>query len=310
VDVPRLIEGNVAIQAFTIVTKSPRGQNIEHSPAASDMVTLLAVVQRWPLRTWGNLTERAVFQAQQLRRFAERSAGRLTLLETRADLREYLARRSKTPGITAGFLGIEGAHALEGELDNLDRLFEVGVRLMGLTHFFDNEVGGSAHGVEKGGLTDFGRRVVERAQELGVVIDLAHASEPLMDDVLTGTSEPVLVSHTGVRGTCDNRRNLSDRHIRAVADTGGVVGIGFWPTAVCGSDARAIVRAIRFAVDLVGPDHVALGSDFDGTITAPFDASGMALVTEALLDAGFSEVETGKIMGGNVVRLLDRLLAH
>ena len=190
----------------------------------------------------------------------------------------------------------------------MDRLFEVGVRLIGLTHFIDNAVGGSAHGVERGGLTDFGRTAVGRAQELGVVIDLAHASEDLIDDVLSLTTAPVLVSHTGVRGTHDNQRNLSDRHIRGVAATGGVVGIGFWPTAVGGSDIGAIIRAIRFVADLVGADHVGLGSDFDGGVTTPFDVSGMALLTEALLSDGFSEEEIARIMGGNVVRVLERVL--
>jgi len=309
VDVPRLIEGNVAIQAFTIVTQAPRGLNIERNDAtSSDMITLLAVLQRWPPRTWGSLTERAVYQAEKLRRFAARSAGKLTLLETGADLRTYLVRRAETHRITAGFLGIEGAHALEGDLNNLDRLFDIGVRLVGLTHFFDNEVGGSAHGMEKGGLTDFGHRVVERSQELGMVIDLAHASEALMDDVLAESTQPVLVSHTGVRGTHDNQRNLADRHIRGAADTGGIVGIGFWHRAVGGSDAKAIVRALRYSVDLVGSDHVGLGSDFDGAVTTPFDASGMALLTEALVDDAFSTDEIRKIMGGNVIRVLDQVL--
>ena len=306
VDVPRLIEGNVAIQVFTIVTQASLGLNIERNRANSNLITVLAVLQRWPPRTWGDLNERAVFQAEKLRRFAASSAGRLTVLETRKGLREFLARRLKTPGITAGLLGLEGAHALEGELENLDRLFDVGVRLIGLTHFIDNAVGGSAHGVERGGLTDFGRRAVGRAQELGVVIDLAHASEDLIDDVLSLTTAPVLVSHTGVRATHDNQRNLSDRHIRGVAATGGVVGIGFWPTAVGGSDTDAIIRAIRFVADLVGADHVGLGSDFDGGVTTPFDVSGMALLTEALLGDGFSEEEISRIMGGNVVRVLEQ----
>ncbi len=308
VDVPRLLEGNVAIQAFTIVTKSPRGQNIERNQATSDMITLLAVLQRWPVKTWGDLTERAVFQAENLRRFSERSAGRLTLLETRTDLRAYLARRLETPEITAGFLGIEGAHALEGDLANLGRLYEAGVRMVGLTHFFDNEAGGSAHGLTGAGLTRFGHQLIQRAEELGMIIDLAHASEAMIDDVLSITRQPVLVSHTGVRGTCDNQRNLSDRHLKAIANTGGIIGIGFWATAVCGSDVRAVVRAIRYAVDQVGPDHVALGSDFDGKVEAPFDAAGMALITQELVAEGFSETEVAQIMGGNVIRILERML--
>lgn len=308
VDVPRLIEGNLAIQAFTIVTKSPRGQNIERNQSTSDVITPLAILQRWPVRTWSDLTERAVYQAEKLRRFSERSEGRLTLLETQADLRSYLATRAVTPEITAGFLGIEGAHALEGELGNLDRVFGAGVRMLGLTHFFDNEAGGSAHGMTGAGLTQFGRQLIERAEELGMVVDLAHASEALIDDVLTITRQPVLVSHTGVRGTCDNQRNLSDRQLKGIAATGGIIGIGFWPTAVCGSDVGAVVRAIRYAVDQVGPGHVALGSDFDGKTEMPFDAAGMALITQELVLEGFSEEEIEQLMGGNVIRILEQVL--
>ena len=117
-----------------------------------------------------------------------------------------------------------------------------------------------------------------------------------------------MVSHTGVRGTCDNRRNLSDDQLRGIAATGGVVGIGFWDTAVCGSDVAAIVRAIGHAVAVTGPDHVALGSDFDGAVTTPFDARGYPLLTEGLLAAGLPEDTVAKVMGGNVRRVLRAVL--
>jgi len=123
-------------------------------------------------------------------------------------------------------------------------------------------------------------------------------------DVTAIATRPLLVSHTGVKGTCNNPRNLSDDELRAVARTGGVIGIGLWETATCGTDAAATARAIRYAVQIVGVDHVALGSDFDGAVTSPFDASGWSLVTDALLKEGFSEQEIRKIMGENVVRLL------
>ena len=141
-----------------------------------------------------------------------------------------------------------------------------------------------------------------------MIIDLAHASEAMIDDVLCITRQPVIVSHTGVRGTCDNPRNLSDRHLKGIADTGGIIGIGFWATAVCGSDVHAVVRAISHAVDQIGSDHVALGSDFDGKVEAPFDAAGMALITQELVKEGFSETDVAQIMGGNVIRVLERVL--
>ncbi|HUJ73697.1 MAG TPA: membrane dipeptidase, partial [bacterium] len=117
-------------------------------------------------------------------------------------------------------------------------------------------------------------------------------------------TRPVIVSHTGVKGTCDNTRNLSDAHLKAIARTGGMIGIGYWKTAVCGTDAAAIARAIRYAVGVAGMDHVALGSDFDGAIQAPFDATGVVEVTDALLREGFTENDIAKIMGGNTLRLL------
>lgn len=141
-----------------------------------------------------------------------------------------------------------------------------------------------------------------------MLVDLAHASDRTFDDVLALATRPVVVSHTGVRRTCDNRRNLGDAQLRAIARNGGVVGIGYWPTAVCGDDARAIARAIRHAVSVAGVEHVGLGSDFDGAVTAPFDATGLPLVTEALLAEGFAGEDVARIMGGNVLELLERAL--
>ena len=95
-----------------------------------------------------------------------------------------------------------------------------------------------------------------------------------------------MISHTGVKGTCNNNRNLSDDELRAVARTGGVIGIGYWETATCGSDAAAIARAIRYAANVVGVEHVGLGSDFDGATIEPFDTTGLVKITEALLAQG------------------------
>ena len=243
-------------------------------------------------------------QARKLQETADRSGGKFTLIRTSAELSAYLDRRIKEPQITAGFLGIEGAHALDGNLDNLDRLFDAGVRMMAPTHFFDNDIGGSAHGVAKGGLSDKGREMIRRMEAKKMIVDLAHASPQTIDDVLSIATRPVVVSHTGVKGTCDNTRNLSDDQLKAIAKTGGVIGIGFWDTAVCGNDARAIARAIRYTANLVGVDHVALGSDNDGAVTVPFDISGVIEITDALLQEGFTDEEVGKIMGRNTLRLL------
>ncbi len=306
VDVPRLKEGNVAIQAFTIVTKTPRSMNIESNDASTDNISLLAVVERWPMSAWTSLTERALYQARRLQETAERSEGKLILLRSSADVERYLENRTR--GATAGFLGIEGSHALEGKIENLDRLYDAGVRMIGITHFFDNEAGGSAHGVEKGGLTDFGRELVRRMEAKRVFVDLAHASPRVIQDVLGMASRPVVVSHTGVKGTCNNTRNLGDDQLKAIAATGGLIGIGYWDAAVCGTDAMAIARAIKHAVTVAGADHVGLGSDFDGAVETPFDTAALVRVTDALLKEGLSEADIRKVMGENAARLLKAYL--
>jgi membrane dipeptidase len=303
VDVPRLREGGVAIQMFTIVTKSPHNLNIERNDASSDDITLLALLQRWPPRTWGRLSERALYQAGRLRAMAEGSGGALRLVRTRDDLARALDERRNSSWV-AGLLGVEGAHALDGDLDNLDRFFDAGIRMLSPSHFFDTDIGGSAHGVARGGLTDKGREMVRRMEAKHMLVDLAHASSRTFDDVIAMATRPVVVSHTGVKGTCDNRRNLSDDQLRAVARNGGIVGIGVWDTAVCGHDATAIARAMQHAVAVAGAEHVGLGSDFDGAVQAPFDATGLPEITAALLAAGLPEKEVVLVMGGNVARLL------
>lgn len=306
VDIPRLIDGNVALQAFTIVTKTPYvwKMNIERNDDKSDNIKILAIVERWPAATWSSLTQRALYQARKLQETASRSGGKFTVIKTSAELSTYLDRRITEPHITAGFLGIEGAHALDANLDNIDVLFDAGIRMMAPTHFFDNDIGGSAHGIEKGGLTEKGKEMIRRMEQKRMIVDVAHASAQTIDDVLAIATRPVLVSHTGVRGTCDNQRNLSDEQLEGIARTGGVIGIGYWDTAVCGTDAKAIAKAIRYAANLVGADHIGLGSDFDGAVVEPFDTSGLVQITDALIAEGFSDEEIGKIMGRNVLRVL------
>ncbi len=303
-DLPRLLEGNVGLQVFAAVTKTPRGLNYASNAADSDNITPLVIAQRWPRATWNSLLQRALYQSQRLQQAERDSQGLLQIVRSRKELRQALARRNPEQPSLAAILATEGLHPLEGQLENVDVLFEAGYRIAGLTHFFDNELGGSAHGLEKGGLTPFGREVVKRLEQRHMLIDLAHASKPMIDDVLAMATRPLLVSHTGVAGTCPGPRNLSDEHLRRIAAGGGLVGIGYWDGAVCATSVHAIIKAIRYSVDLIGVEHVALGSDFDGTIHAPFDTRGLVLLTDGLLKAGFSAEQITAIMGGNVQRLL------
>ena len=303
-DLPRLLEGNVGLQVFSVVTKTPRGLNYERNSADSDSVTLLVMAQRWPRATWNSLLQRALYQSEKLHKAAAASHGQLRIIKNREELAAYLKDRQQQPEQLAGLLATEGLQPLEGQLENVDRLYDAGFRMTGLTHFFDNEVGGSAHGIDKGGLTDFGREVIARLQQKHILVDLAHASKPLIDDVLAISTQPLVVSHTGVAGTCPGPRNLSDKHLKAIAATGGIVGIGYWDGAVCAPSLENIIKAIRYTVDLIGVEHVALGSDFDGATTMPFDTSALVQITQGLLDAGFSEADIAAIMGGNLRDLL------
>ena len=304
VDIPRLADGNVTLQIFSLPTKSPHGLNIQSNEDKNDDIFWLAVVERWPRATWKSLTERALYQGRRLHQFARGSRGGFVVIESAADLSSYLERRTKNGRLTAGLLAIEGAHALDGKLDNLDVLYRAGYRMMSPSHFFDNDIGGSAAGAHKIGLTEKGREWVRQMEARHMIIDLAHASPRTIEDVLATATRPLVVSHTGVKGTCDNNRNLSDEQIQAVAARGGLIGIGYWDTATCGTDARAIVKAMRYVSDRVGVEHVALGSDFDGAVTEPFDTTGLAEITDAMLEAGYSEAEIRMVMGGNVIKLL------
>ncbi|MBS0572381.1 MAG: membrane dipeptidase [Proteobacteria bacterium] len=307
VDLPRLQAGNVAIEVFTTVTKSPTGLNDDRNTAgARDDITLLSILQLRPRKSWFNLTERALAQAADLQGFAAKAPDMLRIVRSRADLQAVLDARAGGAQVVGGILGAEGGHALSGDLANLDRLYDAGFRLVGLVHFFDNELGASLHG-EAGagaGLTDFGRAVVKRMVEKHMIIDLAHASEQVDRDVLAMVQGPVIVSHTGIFSECPHRRNIPDELIRAVADRGGLIGIGFWDEAVCDPSPRGIARAIKAAIAVAGEDHVALGSDFDGAVTTTFDASELPALTQALIDEGLTEPVIAKVMGANMVRFL------
>jgi microsomal dipeptidase-like Zn-dependent dipeptidase len=301
VDLPRLGEGNVALQVFSVVTQVPAGLNYEANTGDSDRVALLAILQRWPVASWNDLFERARVQAERLHDAERRAPDALRVIESAEDLRQTLAERRAGSRIVGGLLATEGSHTLRGNVKNVKALYDAGFRMMGLHHFFDNELGGSLHGVGKGGLTNHGRAVVREMVNQGVIIDVAHSSPAVVDEVLAMTRAPLVVSHTGVKGNCDTPRNLEDAQMRRIADGGGLIGIGYWEGAVCDTSPAGVVAAIRYAVDLVGASHVALGSDYDGATHVRFDTSELAVLTGAMSEAGFSDEEIRKVMGGNAM---------
>ncbi len=303
VDMPRMVEGNQALQTFSIVTQ-PNFRQLGGLDAAG----LLFFVERWPMRTWSSLIERAKYQAQRFHDLETRSNGAFRCILTAKQLDDFLAARAANPQLTAGLLSVEGLHCLEGKAENVDVLYDAGVRMAGFAHFSDNETGGSAHGLQRGGLTPLGEDVLKRLEEKHIIVDLAHASEKLLDDVLDRATRPLLVSHTGIKGAYDSERNITDAHARRVAEKGGIIGIAYFHWVTGGNDIPAIVRSIRYGIQLVGVDHIALGSDFDGTVKVPLDCSGLAMITSELLREEVSEDDIVKIMGGNVMRLLRETL--
>lgn len=308
VDLPRLEEGNVALQVFSSVSKSPRGMNVDSTSADSDNITLLSIVQKQPVRTWRSLLERSLHHADKLDEAAGDSDGRLQLVRTKGDLDDLLAARAAGEQVTGALFSVEGLHNLEGDAENLRKLFDAGTRMAGFTHFFDNEAAGSMHGEEKGALTDLGREVFTEMERLGMVVDVAHISEPALDEILAMATRPVVSSHGGVAATCDTNRNLSDEQIRGIAQTGGVVGIGYWAAAVCDRTVSAVVDAIEHVVEVGGVETAALGSDFDGAVATGWDTSQIAALTHELLERGHSESDVAAIMGGNTLRVLREVL--
>lgn len=308
VDLPRLQEGKVALQVFSAVTKTPRDMNYDKNTGETDNIALLALAQRWPGETRSSLRARATYQAEKLQDAILRAGGAITLITSRDTLAAFAQRRGGDPMQVGALLAIEGLHALDGRLENVDVLFAYGYRMMGLTHFFDNEVAGSAHGVTHAGLTPLGRQVVQRMEQLGIIVDLAHSSTQTVQDVLAMATRPVVVSHTGVAAVCPGPRNLTDDQLRAIAANGGLIGIGYWDGAVCAPTIENIVKAITHAVQVMGVQHVGLGSDFDGTTKTPWDTRGVIVITDALLKAGMSADDVSRVMGGNTVEFLLRTL--
>jgi len=299
VDLPRLLEGGVDLEVFSVTTRYHVASNYRRTPALFDLITPVAIARGWPRATWFDAHQRALFQARSLAAAAQASGGTLRIVRSGPDLDSLTADQRRGRRVVGGILSLEGLHAAGHRAGAVDSLFAAGFRVFGITHMFDNDAGGSAHGWRAGGLTDFGRATVARLDSLGAIIDLAHASERTIDDVLATTSRPVMISHTGVTGTCPGPRNVPDALLRRVGERGGLIGVGFWDRAVCGRDAGAIARAIRHAADVAGVEHVALGSDFDGAVRVPFDATGLALVTEALLAGGMSPDDVARVMGEN-----------
>lgn len=280
VDVPRMLEGGVGAQFFGLVSLP------------------------WVERQHG-LLRTVCEQLDAFDRAIGARPGVLVRARTAADVEA--ARRT---GAIAALLGLEGAHTLEGDLDNLDVLVRRGLRYLGLLHFSANEAGAPAYGRGRDdarGLSPWGFELIERCEDRGVIVDLSHINKRGFLDACRVATKPMLVSHTGVLGAFEHWRNIDDEQLRAVADGGGCVGVIFCPRFLGSGGIEGVVKHLRYIVDVVGEDHAALGSDWDGFIvpTAGLeDPRGLPSLTDALLADGMSRDCVGKILRGNVMRVL------
>jgi membrane dipeptidase len=254
---------------------------------------------------WGSAFRSASAQVELLHEAARAHPDLLRVVTEASDI-----RAASQAGARAGLLGLEGVHALEGDLDNLSHLAARGLRLCGISHFSKNPAAHPAIGWgrdDRRGLTPFGEALMDRCHELGVLVDLAHINRMGFLEAARRSRNPVVVSHTGVCGVTDIRRNIDDDQIRAVADTGGVVGIIYAFNFVGGTTIEAVVNHIVHTVAVGGEDCAALGSDFDGTIIPVrglSDVADLPNLTAALLARGVSPEVVQKILGGNVMRVL------
>lgn len=218
-------------------------------------------------------------------------------------------------GKIAAILSIEGGDALEGDAEVLDIFYTMGVRALGLTWNNRNCLAdGVGEDESGGGLTSLGREVVKMCGRKKILIDLAHISKQGFKDTVNLTSGPVIVSHANARKLCSHRRNLTDEQLKLIRDLGGIVGITFYPPFVRESQAtlKDLLNHFAYMADLIGTDHIGIGSDFDGideTLSPLTDVSKMPLLTEALLSRGFNKEETAKILGRNFLRILKQTLS-
>jgi membrane dipeptidase len=298
----------------------------------------------------GRAYKRALSLIDAVRKLAD-SAPDVELATTGDEVRAVAGR-----GHIAALMGVEGGHAIENSLEKLDALYARGVRYMTLTWNNGNDwAGSSMDKARPGGLTPFGRQVVRRMNELGMLVDVSHVSDSTFWDVLAATTRPVIASHSSCRALASHPRNLTDDQLRAIARNGGVVGINFFPvflddhfrvqyaevnrrlrpefdsirarypgrpgladfeidklrgSQLNGLDIPGIDRLvdhIEHAVQVMGVDHVGLGSDFDGISVLPKpmqDASSLPLLVAALRARHYSDSDVRKILGENFLRLL------
>lgn len=228
--------------------------------------------------------------------------------------------RVRAQGKIALIHAVEGGHVLEGRTENLEKLYHLGVRSLTLTHFLNNNLSASSFDprrklVGRNGMTPLGREVVIEMNALGMMIDLAHSSERAFWQVMELTRQPVIVSHTGVRRFVPWEICLSDAQLKALAQNGGLVGIilsSIWLKRYGLADIEDLVDNLLYVCDLVGVDHVGIGSDFNGTppLRGVSTAGDFPRIGACLAERGLSDHDVAKIMGSNFLRVFKQVADH
>jgi len=219
-------------------------------------------------------------------------------------------------GKIAAILSIEGGEALEGDLGVLRILHKLGVRLLTLTWNQRNQIAdGIGESRTGSGLTEFGIKVIDEMNDLGMLIDVSHLSETGFWDVIKRSKAPIVASHSNCYALCSHPRNLKDEQIKVLADKGGVIGITFVPNFLTQEKRKTtvkdVVKHIDYLVEKVGVDYVGLGSDFDGTDGLPLgleEVDKIPNITEGLLDRGYKEKDIKKILGENFLKVFKEVV--
>ncbi|MEC9375971.1 MAG: membrane dipeptidase [Pseudomonadota bacterium] len=307
IDYPRARAGGYNLLTMSIATKIPFGM-VFRKPEGIDrfgnMIKVGAFSSLEPPLNWFSNYARGKWVIENTQRVVEKNPEQLLIIRFREDLQQLLNESAEGSDRIGLVLSVEGAHILEGNQERIEDLFTSGVRMLSLTHAFDNEYGGASEGIQKYGITTEGEILLERMNSLGMIIDIAHASPNLVNAILNKSTAPVVYSHGGIQGKCDIDRNLQDDVLEKIKANGGLIAIGFWGRVLCGDQVSDIVSSIRYIADRIGTENIALGSDFDGSVKTIFDASGLGLLTDGLLQSGFKKDEIKRIMGDNYARVL------
>jgi membrane dipeptidase len=294
VDIPRLIEGSVKLQVFaSCIDKSGKSPEFYSQFAKKKLNTL----------------------HQQFNKHSKSIELALKLSDV---------HKINQKGKISAMLAIESGQAIENDIGKLHAFYNQGVRIMTLTWKSTDWADASQEKMKHNGLTVFGKSVVKEMNKLGMIVDISHSADKTVVDVLKTSNDPVIASHSCAKAICDHPRNLSDKLIKDIANSGGVICVNFYALHLDQKFKNAydkkenpeppsftkVIDHIEHVIKIGGIDAVGLGSDFDGRIIPPKgleDASKMPKITESLLARGYLEEEIVKIMGGNFLRVFGQV---